>query len=109
MPITKDYLEGTLYTLKRQFLKFSYLCTMQSWKRIFLIFAVIFIADLAFGQGCSQCKLVAEQGSALDEASFGSNINYGIIFLMAFPYIILGTAALAIVYRKRLARLFKKS
>lgn len=70
---------------------------MGRWKTFFLIIAVIFVADLAFGQGCSQCKLVAEQGSELDEASFGTNINYGILYLMAMPYIIL-----LIMFRKRL-------
>lgn len=82
---------------------------MQSWKRILLVLIVVFVADIAFGQGCSQCKLLAEQGSELDEASFGTNINYGILFLMAFPYIILGTAAVAIIYRKRLSNIFKKA
>jgi len=60
------------------------------------------IIDLSFGQGCSQCKLLAEQGSQLDEASFGSNINYGILYLMAVPYILL-----FIFFRKRIKRVFK--
>ena len=62
---------------------------MKNWKNIILVFAILFVADIAFGQGCSQCKLMAEQGSELDEASFGSNINYGILYLMAMPYIII--------------------
>jgi len=81
---------------------------MRTWGKILLVFALLFIVDLAFGQGCSQCKLVAEQGSELDEASFGSNINTGILFLMAIPYIIIGTAALAFFYRKRIIKFFKK-
>jgi len=40
-------------------------------------------------QGCSQCKMLAEQGSGLDENSFGSNINGGILYLMLIPYLIL--------------------
>jgi hypothetical protein len=42
-----------------------------------------------FSQGCSQCKLLSEQGSDLEEASFGNNINVGILFLMVIPYLIL--------------------
>ena len=59
--------------------KNSYLCRMRSWKSLFVLIAVVLITDVALGQGCSQCKLLAEQGSELDEASFGSNINYGIL------------------------------
>tara|TARA_R110002072_G_scaffold303134_1_gene495203 strand:- start:32494 stop:32739 length:246 start_codon:yes stop_codon:yes gene_type:complete len=70
-------------------------------KYLILIIALI-IVDFAFGQGCSQCKLLAEQGSQLDEASFGSNINYGILYLMAAPYILL-----IIFFRKRIRRVFK--
>ncbi len=58
-----------------------------------LVILSLLIIDFAFGQGCSQCKLVAEQGSDnfvdLTESSYGSNINYGILFLMTVPYILL--------------------
>ena len=65
-------------------------------------FGKYLILIIALGQGCSQCKLLAEQGSQLDEASFGSNINYGILYLMAAPYILL-----IIFFRKRIRRVFK--
>jgi hypothetical protein len=32
---------------------------------------------------------MVEQGSEVDEASFGSNINSGILYLMVIPYMIL--------------------
>lgn len=62
--------------------------------KIFTLIAVaLLVADVAFGQGCSQCKLLAEQGAGigadLDENSFGGNINYGIMILMTIPYILL--------------------
>ena len=62
------------------------------------------IVDVAFGQGCSQCKLLSEQGSekALDEASFGTNINYGILYLMTIPYL-----AIMFIFRKRILVFFK--
>lgn len=80
----------------------DYFCCMN--KRIFvlvLVVLVLFSTD-AFSQGCSQCKLLAEQASEADEASFGSNINYGILYLMAVPYILL-----MVLFRKRIAGLFR--
>uniref|UniRef100_UPI004048FD5B hypothetical protein n=1 Tax=Fluviicola sp. TaxID=1917219 RepID=UPI004048FD5B len=56
---------------------------------LFLFVALLLVVDFSYGQGCSQCKLLAEQGSELDENSFGSSINSGILYLMAFPYLIL--------------------
>ena len=75
---------------------------MKNWKKIALVLAVFLVTELAFGQGCSQCKLMAEQGSELDEASFGSNINYGILYLMAMPYIIV-----FFLFRKKIFLFFK--
>jgi len=72
-----------------------------------LLFTLVLLLILGFdgeliAQGCSQCKLIAEQGSDLDEASFGTNINYGILWLMVIPYILL-----FIFFRKRIVNLFK--
>ena len=61
---------------------------MNKSKILLLILITLFIGDLVYGQGCSQCKMLAEQGSELDEASFGSNINTGILYLMIIPYLI---------------------
>lgn len=79
----------------------SYFCPMK--KRLFLIALALIVVDFAFGQGCSQCKLLAEQGSELDENSFGSSINTGILFLIAIPYLIL-----MFFFRKQIMRLFKR-
>ena len=57
----------------------------------------------AFSQGCSQCKLVASQGSELSEDSFGTNINWGILYLMIIPYILL-----MVFFRKPIVRFLKK-
>ena len=75
---------------------------MKRWQLILLILIVVIATDLAFGQGCSQCKLVAEQGSELDEDAFGTNINYGILYLMAMPYIIL-----LVIFRKKIFAFIK--
>ena len=75
---------------------------MKSSRTIVLVFIALFIIDYGFGQGCSQCKLLAEQGSEIGEDSFGTNINYGILYLMAAPYVLL-----LIFFRKRIKGLFK--
>jgi hypothetical protein len=72
-------------------------------KKWILFFIVVFaITNSYFGQGCSQCKMLAEQGSELDEASFGSSINTGILYLMLTPYLLL-----LFLFRKRIIRFFK--
>ena len=58
-------------------------------KIILLILFTGIVCYNAFTQGCSQCKLLSEQGSELEESSFGSNMNVGILFLMIIPYLIL--------------------
>ena len=72
-------------------------------KRNLLLLVMLPLAvDLAWGQGCSQCRLLAEQGSELDENSFGSNINTGILYLMAVPYLLL-----LFLFRKRILGFFR--
>ena len=71
-------------------------------RKLLLLVMVLLAVDLAWGQGCSQCRLLAEQGSELDENSFGSNINTGILYLMAIPYLLL-----LFLFRKRIVGLFK--
>lgn len=75
---------------------------MSTWKKYVLVIIAVFAVEMVFSQGCSQCKLLAEQGSELDEASFGSNINYGILYLMTIPYILL-----LILFRKRIGNLIR--
>ena len=72
-------------------------------KGLFLLVITFIVVDFAFGQGCSQCKLLAQQGSELDENSFGSSINTGILFLIAIPYLIH-----LFFFRKQIARVFKR-
>lgn len=75
---------------------------MKKTLQFLTILFVCFIAIDAFGQGCSQCKMLSEQASKLDEASFGTNINWGILYLLLIPYIIL-----MILFRKKIVTLFK--
>lgn len=80
---------------------------MSNWKKILLLLVLIFVVDQVFAQGCSQCKLLAEQASGkgsmeVDESEFANNLNFGILWLMAIPYILL-----MLYFRKRIVRLVK--
>ncbi len=55
-----------------------------------------------YAQGCSQCKLLAEQGSEMDESSFGTNINSGILYLMIIPYLLI-----LFLFRKKIVAVLK--
>lgn len=78
-----------------------------NWKSVIL--TVIFISAFAFlgDAQCSQCKLVAEASGVDKDAEIlgitnTTNINQGILYIMAVPYIIL-----MFLFRKQISRLFK--
>jgi hypothetical protein len=58
-------------------------------KLLGLFIVIMSVSQDLLAQGCSQCKLLAEQNAGLDEDSFGSNINGGILYLMIIPYLLL--------------------
>lgn len=72
-------------------------------KIVFLTFSLLIFTGKLFSQGCSQCKLLTEQGSEMDEASFGSNINSGILYLMVIPYLII-----LFIFRKQILGFLKR-
>jgi len=45
---------------------------------------------------------MAEQGSTMEETAFGTNINFGILYLMIIPYILI-----LFLFRKQLIGFFK--
>lgn len=75
---------------------------MKTLRVIFILSLALLIVDHVYAQGCSQCKLLSEQGSELDEASFGTNINYGILYLMVIPYLLI-----MFLFRKKIYFFFK--
>ena len=75
---------------------------MKKWIILAVLFFIVLGDNELIAQGCSQCKLLAEQGSELDEASFGSSINSGILYLMILPYLIL-----MFLFRKYIFRFFR--
>lgn len=63
-------------------------------KLIFLIFSLFFILESS--AQCAMCRAVLESG---EDQSAAEGINDGIMFLMAVPYILVGTMGF-IIYRK---------
>ena len=72
---------------------------MSKLEYIISIFFIFLLPKWSHLQGCSQCKLLAEQGSELGERSFGTNINVGILFLMVIPYLII-----IIIFREQIKK-----
>jgi len=70
--------------------------------KLVLVAVAILSADLVLGQGCSQCRMLAEQSNEVTSNDFGSNINTGILYLMAFPY-----AIIMFIFRKPILRFLK--
>jgi len=73
-------------------------------KSILLLIVALLAVDMAWGQGCSQCRMLSEQGSELGEDAFTSNINTGILYLMAVPYLLV-----MFLFRKRIGRFVKRA
>jgi len=61
--------------------------------RKILLVAILFFSFDTYGQ-CAMCRAVVEQGG--EEVAEG--INSGIVYLMAFPYLLI-TVALFLFYR----------
>ncbi len=83
-------------------IKLSYLWGMNIRQSI--LSAVIFLLSAAysFSQGCSQCRMMTDQGSGLDEGSFGNNMNSGILYLMIIPYLLI-----LFLFRHRIISFFR--
>jgi len=71
--------------------------------KIFFLLVIAFSLNNSLFSQCSQCRLMAEQGLAMEETAFGSNINSGILYLMLIPYFLL-----LFLFRHQLIGLFKK-
>jgi hypothetical protein len=75
---------------------------MKKWIVLAVLFFIVLGDNELIAQGCSQCKLMAEQGSELEEASFGSSINTGILYLMLIPYLLI-----MFLFRKYIFKFFR--
>ena len=58
--------------------------------RALLLFALVFFVPQIAEAQCSMCKAVAETANG---GGMGTGINYGILYLMIFPYLIISGVA----------------
>lgn len=65
-----------------------------------LMFVFAYDAD---AQGCAMCKLNSKAASEEVDTSVGEQINAGILYLLAIPYVIL-----FILFRKKIGSLFRE-
>ena len=65
-------------------------------KFLILIFMLILVPELATAQ-CSMCRAVLESDT---DQSAAKGINNGILYLMAFPYLLVGALGF-FIYRSR--------
>lgn len=61
-----------------------------------LFFIVIVLLSESFWAQCAMCKAVVESG----DAKMAEGVNSGILYLMAFPYILVAIAGY-LIYRNR--------
>ena len=60
-------------------------------------FIILFLFPNFFQAQCAMCKAVVENG----DNSMAQGINYGIIYLMAFPYLILALGVFFYVKKRK--------
>ncbi len=66
--------------------------------RKFAVVLLLLISPLLSVAQCSMCKAVAESA---DGGGFGAGLNYGILYLMIFPYLIIGGIAYRLYRAKK--------
>ncbi len=66
-------------------------------KKLILVSLFSFLFSLDISAQCAMCKAVVESG----DAELAEGLNDGIMYLMAFPYILIG-ALLYFIYRYKL-------
>lgn len=72
-------------------------------KIFFLLILGVLIVDITYGQ-CAMCKKVAGDAGAEDgDMSIGQQLNFGILYLMAIPYLIL-----FVLFRKKIVGFLKE-
>lgn len=71
--------------------------TLLLMRKLALLSLFLLSSTVGFAQ-CSMCKAVAETA---DGGGFGAGLNYGIVYLMIFPYLIIGGIAYKIYKNKK--------
>lgn len=75
---------------------------MKNWSWILMLMMVLLLPQMADAQ-CAMCKAVAET-SQQGGSSVADGLNGGIVYLMAFPYLILGAVGYAFYRMKKQQR-----
>ena len=70
--------------------------------KIQLFFLVFFLMNLSSYAQCSMCRAVAES-SQNHGSSIANGLNTGILYLMAFPYILLLFGLISLYFRNKKA------
>lgn len=77
---------------------------MKKWLPLILLLTAFLLPQVdLFSQGCSMCRATAAGASETTEGSVGEQLNVGILYLMAIPYIII-----FIVFRKKIVSFFRE-
>ena len=73
---------------------------MKSIRFIFLILIFLLLSYSSYSQ-CSMCKAVAEESIKNNESTLAKGLNKGILYLLFFPYAIVGVL-IYILFKKKL-------
>ncbi len=71
-------------------------------KYISVLIFFLLVTQLTDAQ-CSQCKAIVENGTTDEGSNIGAGLNFGILYLIAIPYLIL-----FLLFRKKIVHLFKE-
>ncbi|MFZ5551672.1 MAG: hypothetical protein ACOZCO_01045 [Bacteroidota bacterium] len=74
-------------------------------KRIAILFFMLISSVYSFSQ-CAMCRAVVESGDDGAPNRIGEQLNIGILFLMAIPYIFIVLIPI-ILFRKKIKKFFK--
>ncbi len=77
----------------------AYLCLMRKWSLIFVVIAVVAMPGWVEAQ-CAMCAAIAET-DAQGGGTAAAGLNEGILYLMAFPYLIMAAVGYAIYRHKK--------
>jgi hypothetical protein len=66
-------------------------------KKAYIVFTILILLFVGFGMDaeaqCAMCRAQLETGATAGPEAKNTGINSGILYLMLFPYIIIGTIA----------------
>ena len=71
------------------------------WIPLILVLTIAFSSELS--AQCAMCKAVVESGQQ-SGSNVATGLNSGIVYLMMFPYLLLGAVGFAIYRHKRKAK-----